>query len=212
MARLKIDTREDKSFVRKVQKVIPSEVVTLDAGDYWVLTDDKPIVIERSTYSDFVGKIMSGRLFKQVAKCQSVTDKVIFCIELSRNIYGNESYCGFPRKSFIGMLGRLVMDNVYPICVVSSSDTVNLLSYLYHKVGGEKKEYNPFLKRTKFQGLHTADMQTYLLSSFQGIGQMKAEKALCKFPLKKLLNMSEPEMIEVFGKPGAKMYEVINHV
>ena len=159
MARLKIDTREDKLFVRKLRSRIEGDVIVLDAGDYWIQTEDKPIVIERSTYSDFVGKIMSGRLFKQVEKCLSVSNHVIFAIEFEGRHWNNYNYCSFPRAGFIGMLGSLTMRGVFPIILSGPSDTIQLISYFYNKIWGKKKEYNPLVQRTQFKGIGGDEMQ-----------------------------------------------------
>ena len=55
---------------------IPVVVQTLEVGDYWVATDDaKILIIERKTPDDFVGSIIDGRIFHQVAHMQAMREE-----------------------------------------------------------------------------------------------------------------------------------------
>jgi ERCC4-type nuclease len=55
---------------------VPVAIQTLDAGDYWVATNDnKILIIERKTADDFVGSIIDGRIFHQVANMQTLRDQ-----------------------------------------------------------------------------------------------------------------------------------------
>ena len=210
MERLKVDTREDDRFVVRLSKEhdIPFDAVALDAGDYLISTEASPILVERSTFTDFVGKIISGRLHKQVEKCKAISDIVIFIIEG----HYSKAHTKFSRTAFISTLGSLAMRGVIPICVENSSDTANLISYLYHSIEKTGDQYNPLLQRLKPKDMDNSDRQIFLLTSFAGIGQKKAAKALAQYTIGEIMRMNRDSMVQTFGKPGNKMYEVLNDV
>ena len=76
-----IDTREKGQFPVKIKEAFNGEMRTLDAGDYMITKDKGVIVIERSSFADFAGKIKSGRLKEQARKCLEVSEDVYFVVE-----------------------------------------------------------------------------------------------------------------------------------
>ena len=68
-----IDSREP-DWVKALNFGAPTVVSTLSAGDAWVTTkENRLIVIERKTPSDFLESIKDGRLFNQASKMRQLT-------------------------------------------------------------------------------------------------------------------------------------------
>jgi ERCC4-type nuclease len=66
-----IDSREPPTLRQLVRRAVeaPSQVITLDSGDYMMLDKDGcSMAIERKTWSDLLGSITDGRLFDQLAR------------------------------------------------------------------------------------------------------------------------------------------------
>lgn len=71
-----IDSREPDWVKNLKFSGVPVTIQTLDAGDFWVVTDDsKILVIERKTPGDFLNTLKEERLFVQMAGLQELRNQ-----------------------------------------------------------------------------------------------------------------------------------------
>ena len=169
---LLIDTREKGSLPKKLKEILPYEERALGAGDYWIPKEQGFIIIERSTYSDFIGKIISGRLWQQVEKCTSKSDDVYFLLE---NPY-MQKFSKFSYKATVGAKTSLSR-RVRLFETRNASESFVFIAKLYEKYNTDKKiDYKE--TRIKIKGMTDREMARYCLMGIRGVGQTTADKLL----------------------------------
>ena len=198
-----IDTFEVGSVPVQLESTVETSRATLPAGDYWIPKEDGSMMItERSTYSDFVGKIKSGRLYKQVEKCLEYSDDVYFVIE------GRWSkFAKFPVKSAVGMVAS-ISRKVDVMWLDGPNSTIHFLKYMHDKLAGTKKDI--VIGRHVPKALSTADTAKYMLQAVPNVGPKTAEKLLNNRTIADLCVKSLPEMMK-YGHYGRELYEALHH-
>ena len=195
-----IDTREKGNVPELLAEKNEHEFRALHAGDYWIATESDPIVIERSTYSDFVGKIMSGRLWEQLEKCKSVSSRIYFIFE------GGSLYqCNMNVKSIIGAMLSITAKGAFVIQTKGMAETIHAITYLHEKFGGGKVPTH-YHSRIKPKHANEKEQTLMALQGYAKIGSKTAGDLLDKFgSLVKVLEASEEELAEVLGPSKAKI-------
>ena len=202
---LLIDSREKGSLPVKLKKAVPYEERALGAGDYWIPKEEGFIIIERSTYSDFIGKIISGRLWKQVEKCLSKSDDVYFLLE---NPY-MQRFSKFSYKATVGAKTSLSR-RVKIFETRNASESFVFIVKLYEKYNTDKKvDYKE--TRVKIKGMTDREMARYCLMGVRGIGQQIADRLLKGHTLAEVAMMDMDHLTELTTeKIAGKIWKVFH--
>lgn len=205
-----VDTREKGDFPYRVLKELPSKREMLAAGDYAIPTDKGTIIIERSTLPDFVGKIKSGRLWKQVDKCCDASDDAYFVIEANYDW----RYLGMPQASIVSAMVA-ISRKLKVLCVYGDHQTFMVLEKMHRSYGADRKmdvkeEVNSRVKTTETL---MVDEVTWLLMGISGVGRRTAEKILKAAPshgMEGVMAMSREDLGKL-GKIGRHVYDTLHH-
>ena len=167
---LLIDTREKGNLHKKLAAEFEHEYRALDAGDYWIPTEDGVIVIERSSYTDFIGKIMSGRLWDQMKKCMEKSTDVYFLLE---NPYAAR-FSKFSFKATIGAKTSLSR-HVKIFETRNATESFLFIKYLYERLHLNKKiSYKE--TRIKPRNMSNIEQAKYMLMGLNGVGESTVNK------------------------------------
>lgn len=191
---LLIDSREKGNLPKKCAKEFDNVIDALGAGDYWIPKDEGFIIIERSTYTDFAGKIMSGRLWEQMNKCLTKSDDVYFILENPFTL----KYTKINLKALYSAIASLSR-RVKIITTRNSTETFYVIEKLYDKYNNpNKKEFID--TRVKLKDKDPKKQAEYSLMGITGIGGTTASKLLKDRTLRELVNLSNDQLIEGYGK------------
>lgn len=186
-----IDTREKGNLHKKIKADIPeSEYKALGGGDYLITTDQANIVIERSTYSDFIGKIMSGRLWEQVDKCLQLSDDVYFVLE-------NPYMLNRTHMSLASVYGAIasLSRGVKVITTRNSTETYYFIKSLYNKYH-KQKEVSDHEIRVKPKDMTPLEQARFALMGLKGIGAVSADKLLAMNSLRELCDARNEAILQ----------------
>ena len=201
----RIDSREKGNIVDKLQREIPEAVVSpLYGGDYHIKKADGDIIaIERTKLMDFIGKIVSGRIDKQIAKCKELSDDVMLILEGMQSPYRSKiSY-----KSVVGKIASLTQEGVHVVCLRNASETLHFLVKLHkiHTVDGGIVKHE--MKRVKPIELSLGDESKMMLMGVKGIGEKTATDMLVGRSIKDLINSNLEN-----GRNEKHLKEVVNYI
>lgn len=203
---LLIDTREKGSLPAKLKKAVPYEERALGAGDYWIPKQEGFIIIERSTYSDFIGKIMSGRLWEQVEKCLSKSDDVYFLLE---NPY-MQRFSKFSYKATVGAKTSLSR-RVKIFETRNASETFIFIKKLYDKYNTDRNvDYKE--TRVKPKKMTYLEQARFMLMGLNGVGESTVNKLFNNYDdLYEILRTKENELADVVGEKLANQIRNVLH-
>ena len=208
-----IDTREKANAIKRVldSHGIPYEITTLHAGDYWIPHESgKPIIVERSTYSDFTGKIASGRVWHQTDNMLAYTDPHLIYWVLENPYKLKRSKMDL--RSFYGVVLGLVARGAHVLTTLNQTETGFILYLLYKRYALKSVgELRPYRK----SNVDVVDDWTHALNvlvGFEGVGVRRAEKWLVESgSLVDAINMDYSELSRVLGKGLAtNIYRLIH--
>ena len=190
-----VDTREKQSLITAnlIEKKANIKHEKLDIGDYLV----EDTIIERKTFSDFVGSMLNKRLSEQLSNIKKYP-KYFLIIE---GFYYHYNEFNVHENAIRGMLLSIATDFKIPIIYTENEkDTANFLILVAKRY--EKPKTQNALRQTKT--LKTiGEQKQFILEGFPGIGPTTAKTLLEKFKtLKKIFNTTEKELdkIEMFDK------------
>ena len=172
----------------------------MDVGDY--LVDD--VVIERKSFSDLIGSLVSGRLKKQL-KDLSGCDKKILLLE---GFCYNYRDFKMSKNAVLGMLISSCLD--YGVSVLYSEnekDSAEVLMLLGRRGGGSISSV-----RAKKKEVSLEEKKRFVLEGFNGIGGVKSIELLERFGnVNAVLNASFEELLEVLDENTVKrMKRILN--
>ena len=168
-----IDSREKGRIVKDLVEYCNAEVKALYAGDYYLETEPDGIVIERMTYSDFSGKVISGRLWKQIAKCQEQSSQVYMILE---NQYSMK-YGGIKQAQYVGILVKMAGMGLHVLHSRNMGETREIIKKMYDRYeSGKKSEYS--MTRVKPKRMKPREMAEFMLMGVEGVGKKTAQKCL----------------------------------
>lgn len=205
---LVVDSREKGSLPARVLRELPSMKAALSAGDYMIPTTYKEsILIERSTGADFVGKIVSGRLWEQLRKCMEGASTVYFVIENP----GSMRYSKLPMKAVISAM-TAVTQKARLFVTSNATETYYLIEKLHREFGSEgKPDVDAFNSRIKPKSMSHEEQAQWALMGITKVGEKTAKKMLMKAgSLSALSQMEAEEMRKQFGKVGEAVYRVFH--
>lgn len=203
------DTREKCRIPEMIRKArVYSREETLKAGDYLI---PKPsggnILVERSSFHDFVGKIISGRLWIQVEKClDAEVGDTYFIIEGPfdwRN-------AGMRRKAIISAMVALTR-KVKVLMTMNENDTFTVLEKMNRSYSSDHApDIREFNSRVAPRVMDEDAQAEWVLQGLEGVGPKIAAKILRKAgSLAKVMEISEEEFLEL-GKVGKSVYRVLH--
>jgi len=185
-----IDTREKQSLITAnlLEKKANIEFEHLAIGDYLI----QDTIIERKTFSDFVGSMLNKRLIEQLINLKKYS-KYFLIIE---GFYYNYNKFNVHENAIRGMLLSIAIDFQIPIIFTEDEqDTANFLILTARKY--EKPKSLDAIRPSKtFKTLE--EQKQFVLEGFPGIGPTTAKQLLEKFKtLKKIFNISEEQLKEI---------------
>lgn len=199
-----VDTREKGKLIEHLQKTIPVEKMTMDAGDYLIPKDDKFILIERSSFSDFAGKIMSGRLWYQIGKCKEVTDDIYFIVENPYRL----RYLSKGTKSALWSAIASISRQVNVLVTMNQYDTFLILKHLYNKYNTNRKVSQGEV-RVKPKKMSAKKQAKFALMGLNGIGEQKADLLLAENTLSTLAKMKVKDLTGMVESKLAKRIHAV---
>ena len=205
MSMLYIDTRESGNCHKNIAREVEHEYMALDAGDYIIPKKGGLVVIERSTYTDFAGKIMSGRLWQQLEKCTAITDDVYFILENPFSLKYTKMNLGSIYGAMLSLSRKCKI-----ITTRSASETKIVILGLHTRFTTDKKVEASEL-RVKLKSKNTNELAKYCLMGITGVGSSRADKLLENRSIAELSQMSESELSTIVSSKLAKnIYSVLN--
>jgi ERCC4-type nuclease len=210
-----IDYREEKIGMPKLldRLSVPYTIKNLEVGDYAI----GDILVERKEINDYIGSLISGHLEKQLYELSYNAELSYLVVEgyisealmyrkIKRAPYISSLVGSSFKRALYGKQGQIVTVNLESVY-----DTALFLKYLHDKVM-KNEDRIPRLVRTKKMEWTNKDVMMYILTSFPGVGEKKAEALLLKFKsLKNIVNASLEDLasVEGFGLKRAKEFNDI---
>ncbi len=168
-----IDTREKQSLIatKLIEKKANIKFENLKVGDY-IIGD---VLIERKTFEDFIGSILSKRLQEQMVNLRK--NKKCFLL-IEGFDYDYEKF-NVHENAIKGMILSVVVDFQIPLVYSKDEDeTAKFLILMAKKFEKVKQDYS--IRQTR--NLKTINEQKqFILEGFPGIGPVTAKKLLEKF-------------------------------
>ena len=197
-----IDTREKQSLISAtlLEKKAKIKYEKLDIGDYLI----GDTIIERKTFSDFVGSMINKRLIDQLKEIKKYP-KHFLVIE---GFYYDYNKFNVHENAIRGMLLSITMDFQVPIVFTENEeDTVNFLILAAKKY--EKPQQEFAIRQAKT--LKTEEEQKqFILEGFPGIGPIAARNLLDKFPtLQEIFNSTEKELQNILDKNKLQKFKTL---
>lgn len=185
-----IDTREKQSLISAnlIEKKANIEYEKLEIGDYLI----EDTIIERKTFSDFVGSMINKRLLSQLQEIKKYP-KYFLIIEGFDYEYNKFNV---HENAIRGMLLSIAMDFQIPVIFTENEkDTANFLILVAKRYERPRPETS--LRQSKT--LKTPEEQKqFILEGFPGIGPVAAKNLLEKFPtLQEIFNATEEQLEEI---------------
>jgi Fanconi anemia group M protein len=177
-----VDSREkDEKIIKELEKNgIKVEIDKLDVGDYLIMGREKNVLIERKTWSDFIGAMFSGRLFEQLVNLKRVENvEKALIIEgsfgLVKRFHINVNY-----NSVVGALNSVWLDFKIPI-IHSFSEyfTALILVSIDKKLGEIKEKKELILAKPKAESIEEEALR--VIASFPMISEKRAKEVLGYF-------------------------------
>ena len=194
-----VDTREKQSMISAnlIEQKANIKYEKLDIGDYLV----GDTIIERKTFSDFVGSMIDKRLFSQLYEIKKYP-KYFLIIE---GFYYNYNDFNVHKNAIKGMLLSVATEFQTPmIFTEDEKDTANFLILMAKKYENPKTENS--LRQNK-TAKTIEEQKQFILEGFPGIGPTIAKKLLKKFrTLKNIFNATEEEIGMELNKNQIKKF------
>ncbi|MFX1505805.1 MAG: ERCC4 domain-containing protein [Promethearchaeota archaeon] len=202
-----VDSRESSSRIPKLLKRHGAQLISeeLEVGDY-ILSNR--LVVERKTYSDFVGSIIDGRLFQssspgqysQLARLAQQKMPLIL-IQLESEVIERQIHI----NSLMGAFSSIILDFRIPIVFTQNdSETASLLYQLAKReqLGSSSDISLPTVSK-KEQNIR--EIQMFMLATIPGINTTKAKNLLDKFHTITAIASAELEELIAVPQIGKKL-------
>jgi len=195
-----VDTREKQSLIAAnlLEKKANIKFEKLDIGDYLV----GDTIIERKTFSDFVGSMMNKRLQEQLINLRKYPQQFLIIEGFYYN-YKNER-TKVHENAIRGMLLSIAIDFQIPIIYTENEeDTSKFLILTARKY--EKPKTDHAIRQTK-TARSLEERKQFILEGFPGIGPATAKQLLDNFDsLRDIFNASKEELESTVGLDAGKI-------
>ena len=212
-----IDSREKSKLADLVIKkakalFIPHEKKWIEIGDY--VYDD--VCFEAKSTTDFIGSVMSKRLWTQLDNMDrhyqtnvviiygSLDEAILNIIEHSSSKLPVAARSVMLNNKFLGALGRIVLDtDIKPFWLKTEEEAASIITAVCKMKPKTRETIAPQV----FKRLTTDDLRLDLLSSIKGVSRKKAKELIKQFgSIMEIGECSEFELqsIEGIGETLAK--------
>lgn len=185
-----VDTREKQSLIAAnlLEQKANIEYEQLEIGDYLI----RDTIIERKTFSDFIGSMLNKRLFNQLKEIKKYPNYFL----LIEGFDYDYNKFNVHENAIRGMLLSIAIDYQVPIIYTETeNDTAKFLILVAKKYEKPKQE-TPLRQSKTFQTIE--ERKQFILEGFPGIGPTAAKKLLNKFPtLQNIFNATQDELKEI---------------
>ena len=193
-----VDTREKQSLISAnlLEQKASIKFEKLDIGDYLI----QDTIIERKTFSDFVGSMLDKRLISQLQEIKKYPNYFL----ILENFYYNYNQFNVHENAIRGMLLSIAIDFQVPIVYTENeSDTAKFLILTAKKY--EKPKIKNAIRPSK-TFLSPEEQKQFILEGFPGVGPTISKNLLDEFPnLKKIFNSTKDELEKIPGFTKAKI-------
>jgi ERCC4-type nuclease len=194
-----IDTREKQSLIAAnlLEKKANIDFEKLEIGDYLI----QDTIIERKTFSDFVGSIINKRLFDQLREIKKYPNYFL----LIEGFYYDYDKFNVHENAIRGMLLSVAIDYQIPIIYTEDEeDTANFLILVAKRYERPRPEIGIRPSKT----LKTLEEQKqFILEGFPGIGPAAAKNLLDKFPtLQNIFSSTQEELQGILDENKMKKF------
>lgn len=196
-----VDHREYRSQVvrRLTERGVYVKPQQLPVGDY-VLSSR--VGVERKNVDDFLGSLVSGKLFRQMMKLRDAYARPVLVVE-GRNLFTKRN---ISQTAIFGCFVSIIVDYGIPIITTNDArETAELLAVMAKREQtGEKKEV---ALRGEKQGMALHERQQFIVEGLSNISGVLAKRLLQHFKtIRNIANAAEEELFQVpgIGKVAAK--------
>ena len=200
-----IDTREKQSLIAAnlIEQKALTEFEKLEIGDYLVGNT----IIERKTFSDFVGSMLDKRLTSQLIEMQKYENRIL----ILENFGYNYSKFNVHENAIRGMILSTIQNFKTPIVYTADEkDTAKFLISIAKKFEKNKQEFSIRQNKTP---KNLEEQKQFILEGFPKIGPTAAKKMLNKFGNLRKTFESLPEELKKIGlneKQISEFLKVLN--
>lgn len=202
-----VDTREKQSLIAAnlLEQKANIKFEKLDIGDYLV----GDTIIERKTFLDFIGSMMSKRLQEQLINLKKYP-KQFLIIEGFYYNYQSERV-KIHENAIRGMLLSIAIDFQIPIIYTENEeDTAKFLILTARKY--EKPKTNHAIRQSK-TAKTLEEQKQFILEGFPGIGPATAKQLLDNFDsLRDIFNASKEKLESIVGLDPGKVEKFLGLV
>jgi len=198
-----VDTREKQSLISAnlIERKANIEHEQLEIGDYLI----QDTIIERKTFSDFVGSIIDKRLFTQLKEMKKYPNHFL----IIEGFYYDYNRFNVHENAVRGMLLSIAIDYQIPIIYTENEeDTANFLILTAKRYEKPKQEISIRPSKTHKT---PEEQKQFILEGFPGIGPAAAKQLLETFQsLQGIFNSTEEELTKVLNakaKDFRKLFE-----
>jgi ERCC4-type nuclease len=188
-----------KDMVRRhVQNIDDVQVQLLPVGDYYLVGEEKEMVLTRKTWQDLLGSARTGAFWTELGRMEEcLIETRALILEGDPDQVYQYGHGKFPEV--FGYVVAVALDWGFPIIPTRTLDeTARALAWINKKIGkgGEARHF----RIRHLPKISIAERPLYMVQGMKGIGGKKAQDLLRKFktPLNVFLAEKE-ELMEVDG-------------
>jgi ERCC4-type nuclease len=184
---LSVDIHEPEKIFRLLEKLeVKFEKKLLPVGDF--IDEEKGVIFERKTVSDFAGSIRSGHLFKQLLQQDVYENSYLVIVGKFGDLFFSSSIKGFTIECWLGSIASCaVRFKTKLLFVDNDTQAIKLICKIIEKTNDGKSIdiRDTELLRSK---LSIDDLKLRIICSFQGVGQKRGKKLLLEPAIEKTVN------------------------
>ena len=189
-----VDHREFRSKVVRnlTAKGTYVEPQQLDVGDY-VLSSR--IGVERKSVDDFLGSLIEGKLFRQIAQLRDAYSRPVLILE-GENLLAKRN---ISHNAIFGSLASINVD--FGVPVITTKDASETADLLYVMAKREQRDGKKTVAiREKKPPMSLREQQQFVIEGFPNVSSVLAKRLLDHFgSIRDIVNASEGELMEVTG-------------
>jgi DNA excision repair protein ERCC-4 len=200
---------------------VTCEIIQLPLGDFFIVTADTGILIERKSISDFFSSIRSNRLWDQLLRFMKKSELQGYTIKRKLLLLHGQFECEDPAQFWPQIMGAYMeVLFVYDIPIIIVEDNDAFFQCMRILIQREIQGKNDSLPQSRWFRKHCSpdlpemDIRRYVLASIPSVGEFLAKNLLDHFgSIKAVANASEKQLqrIKGVGKIKAKKIYSVFH-
>jgi len=193
-----IDDREPEKIVKYIRELVGEEnckVERLPVGD--IVCPEKGIAIERKEVGDFMGSVMSQRIFDQVRQMkENYPNTFVIVSGTYRDLLTNPHLFNVNIHVLLGAQASIVSKHHVPLLVVENDKQLAYLAVKIIEKNGELDTTGVVRRLTSDLG----SLKISALTAVKGISRDKATRIMEKYPrISDLCKATQDELTEIDG-------------